>query len=200
MCSSALPRLLCMKPVADAEGGKDLELLLEITMGMDSVPLSKVLDRIVRFVSSAMKADSCFIYTLNGRELILRASRNLHSGVVDQLRIPSGQGITGWVAEHRRSVAIDREAYLDPRFRSFNELPEDRYEAFLSVPIMSRGKLVGVMNVQHRRPYAHSRRDIQLLSVIGVFIGGEIELARMEEEIWKLSKDARARKTVESSR
>jgi signal transduction protein with GAF and PtsI domain len=189
-----------MKPVSDAEAGKDVELLLEITTGMDAAPLSKVLDRIVRFVSSAMKADSCFIYTLNGRELLLRASRNLHAGVVDQLRIPSGQGITGWVAERRRPVAIDREAYLDPRFRSFNELPEDRYEAFLSVPIMSRGKLVGVMNVQHRRPYVHTKRDIQLLSVIGVFIGGEIELARMEEEIWKLSKDARAKKVVETSR
>ena len=189
-----------MKPLPDAEGGKDLELLLEITTGMDSAPLSKVLDRIVRFVSSAMKADSCFIYTLSGRDLLLRASRNLHAGVVDQLRIPSGQGITGWVAEHRRPVAIAREAYVDPRFRSFNELPEDRYEAFLSIPILCRGKLVGVMNVQHRRSYAHTKRDIQLLSVMGVFIGGEIELARMEEEIWKLSKDARARKTVESSR
>jgi signal transduction protein with GAF and PtsI domain len=195
----ALPRLLCMKPVPNAEGDKDLQLLLEIATGMDAVPLSKVLDRIVRFVSSAMKADSCFIYTLSGRELVLRASRNLHAGVVDQLRIPSGQGITGWVAEHRRSVAIDREAYLDTRFRSFNELPEDRYEAFLSLPIMCRGKLVGVMNVQHSHPYAHTRRDIQLLSIIGVFIGAEIELARMEEGIWKLSKDARAGKTVESA-
>ena len=189
-----------MKPAPRAEGEKDLELLLEIATGMDAAPLSKVLDRIVRFVSSAMKADSCFIYTLNGRELVLRASRNLHAGVVDQLRIPSGQGITGWVAEHRRSVAIDQEAYLDPRFRSFSELPEDRYEAFLSVPIMFRGKLVGAMNVQHRRPYEHTKRDIQLLSIIGIFIGGEIELARMEEDIWKLSKDARTRKTHESAR
>jgi signal transduction protein with GAF and PtsI domain len=189
-----------MKLVPDAEAGKDVELLLEITTGMDAAPLSKVLDRIVRFVSSAMKADSCFIYTLNGRELVLRASRNLHAGVVDQLRIPAGQGITGWVAEHRRSVAIDRGAYLDSRFRSFNELPEDRYEAFLSVPVMCRGKLVGVMNVQHRQPYVHTKRDIRLLSIIGVFIGAEIELARMEEEIWKLSKDARTRKTVESAR
>ena len=39
----------------------------------------------------------------------------------------------------------------------FNELPEDRYEAFLSVPVLSRGKLVGVINVQHRQPHHHSR-------------------------------------------
>ena len=35
-------------------------------------------------------------------------------------------------------------------FRLFNELPEDRFEAFLSVPLVSGGRLVGVVNVQNR--------------------------------------------------
>ena len=44
-----------------------------------------------------------------------------------------GQGITGWVGEHKKPVAITRKAYMDPRFESFSELPEDRFEAFLSM-------------------------------------------------------------------
>lgn len=189
-----------MKPAPKAGGYDDVDLLHEIGMGIYAAPLSKVLDRIVRFISSIMKCDSCFIYALDERELVLRASRNLHAGVVDQLRIPLGQGITGWVAEHRRPVAIAREAFLDSRFRSVSELPEDRYEAFLSVPVMCRGKLVGVINVQHRHSYEHGRRDIQLLSTIGLLIGAEIELARMEEEIWKLSKEVRTLKTAEGAK
>ena len=93
-----------------------------------------------------------------------------------------GQGITGWVAEHRQPVAVSQHAFQDPRFQVFNELPEDRYEAFLSVPVQSRGKLVGVINVQHRTPHQHGEREIQLISTVGFLVGAEIEMARLETE------------------
>ncbi len=189
-----------MKTIPEAVGSIDIDFLHEIGMGISAAPLSKVLERIVRFVTAVMKCDSCFVYILNDRELVLRASKNLHAEVVDRLTIRFGQGITGWVAEHKKPVAIARKAYLDPRFQSFNELPEDQYEAFLSVPVMCRSKLVGVINVQHRQPHAHSRRDVHLISTIGFLVGAEIELARMEEEIWKLSKEVRMLKSSQSAK
>ena len=54
--------------------------------------------------------------------------------LVDHLKLRVGQGLTGWVAEHRQPVAVGCHAFEDPRFQVFNELPEDNYEAFLSVP------------------------------------------------------------------
>jgi signal transduction protein with GAF and PtsI domain len=125
--------------------------------------------------------------------LILRASKNPHSDILDHLKIRVGQGITGWVAQHKETVAIAKQAYKDPRFKSFNELPEDRYESFLSVPMICRSKLIGVLNVQHRHPYIHSRRDIQLISTIGFIVAAEIEMARLESENWKLTRDLQAR-------
>jgi signal transduction protein with GAF and PtsI domain len=185
-----------MKAHSEQDGSLDIEFLHEIGTGISAAPLSKVLDRIVRFVTAVMKCDSCFVYILNDKDLVLRASKNLHTEVVDRLTIRFGQGITGWVAEHKKPVAITRKAYQDPRFQSFNELPEDQFEAFLSVPVMCRSKLVGVINVQHRQPHDHSRRDVQLISTIGFLVGAEIELARMEEQIWKLSKEVRALKST----
>ena len=84
------------------------------------------------------------------------------------------------MAEHRQPVAVGRDAFKDPRFQTFNELPEDRYEAFLSVPVLSRGKLVGVINLQHRQPHIPAGEDIQLISTIGFLVGAEIEMARLE--------------------
>src|SRR5581483_5956686 len=139
----------------------------------------QALDRVLDFAVEVVKCDSCFIYVLEGDDLVLRASKNPHQELVDRLKLRLGQGITGWVAEHREPVAVFREAYKDPRFRYFTELPEDRYEAFLSVPLLSRGRLVGVMNLQHREPLIHSSRDIRLLSTIGVLAGAEIEVARL---------------------
>ena len=62
----------------------------------------------------------------------------------------------------------------------FNDLPEDHFEAFLSVPILCRGKLVGVINVQHRKPHDHTQRQVRLISMIGFLVGAEIEMARLE--------------------
>ena len=138
--------------------------------------------RVVDFAIALVKCDSCFIYVLEGNELILRASKNPHEEIVGRLKLRLGQGITGWVAEHREPVAVHQNASQDSRFQFFNELPEDRYEAFLSVPIMSRGGLVGVINLQHRQPHVYNKRQIRLISTIGFLVGAEIEMARLESE------------------
>ncbi len=179
---------------------RDIEVLHEIGERIAAAdPLSTVLKLVVEFVSAVVKCDSCFIYVLDGAELTLRASQNPHDEVVDRLKIRMGQGITGWVAENRRPVAIGENASLDPRFQAFHELPEDRYEAFLSVPILCRDKLVGVINVQHREPREHTRREVHLISTIGFLVGPEIELARLEAESTKSSELAEARRTVEAA-
>ena len=82
----------------------------------------EVLNHVVEFAAALVKCDSCLIYILEGDELVLRASKNPHSDVVDRLKLRVGQGITGWVAEHREPVAIPEEASQDPRFQFFNEL------------------------------------------------------------------------------
>ncbi|HEX4075006.1 MAG TPA: GAF and ANTAR domain-containing protein [Candidatus Acidoferrales bacterium] len=163
-------------------------------------PLHTVLKLVVEFVSSVVKCDSCFVYVIEENELILRASQNPHAEVVGRLKIRMGRGITGWVAEHKKPVAIAREAALDRRFQSFHELPEDRFEAFLSVPILCRDKLVGVINVQHREPHSHTQREIQLISTIGFLVGPEIELVRLEAESSRSSELSEALEIVERAK
>ncbi len=160
----------------------------------------QALDRVLDFAVEVVKCDSCFIYVLEGNDLVLRASKNPHQELLDSLKLRLGQGITGWVAEHREPVAVFREAYKDPRFKYFNELPEDKYEAFLSVPLLSRGRLVGVMNLQHREPHVYSPRDIRLLSTIGYLAGAEIEMVRLETENSDLSQRLETRKLVERAK
>jgi uroporphyrinogen-III synthase len=160
----------------------------------------QALDRVLDFAVELVKCDSCFIYVLAGEDLVLSASQNPHQEILDRLKLRVGQGITGWVAEHREPVSISREAFKDPRFRRFNELPEDRYEAFLSVPLFARGRLVGVMNLQHREPHVYSPRDIRLLCTVGSLAGAEIEMARLDIENSDLSQRLETRKLVERAK
>jgi uroporphyrinogen-III synthase len=181
--------------------GSDIEVLHEIGSRIAAAdPLHAVLAHVVEFVSTVVQSDSIFIYVLEDDALVLRSSKTPHPDVVDRLKLRLGQGITGWVAEHRQPVAVGSHAFEDPRFQTFNELPEDRYEAFLSVPVMSRGKLVGVINLQHRQPQEYSRKDIQLISMIGFLVGAEIEMARLEEENSLLSERLETRKILDRAK
>lgn len=163
-------------------------------------PLDEVLRQVVALVTGVVKCDSCFVYALEGDALVLRASLTPHSDVVGRLQLRVGEGITGWVAEHMQPVAVPENAFQDPRFQRFNELPEDRYEAFLSVPVLCRGRLVGVINVQHRSRHVHTPREIRLISTLGFLVGAEIELARLESESSRLSEKLAFRKLLERAK
>jgi uroporphyrinogen-III synthase len=179
----------------------EIEFLQEIGSRFAAADsLHSVLNRVVHFVSTVVQCDSCFVYVLEGDELVLRASKNPHADVVDRLRLRVGQGITGWVAEHRQPVAMADHAFEDPRFQVFNELPEDRYEAFLSVPVLCRGRLVAVINLQHRHPHEHSWSEIQLVATVGFLVGAEIELARLQSENSELSERLETRKVVDRAK
>src|ERR687895_2543 len=65
-------------------------------------------------------------------------------------RMRPGEGITGTAAAERRPVMLPAQAHLDPRFKTFTNLPEDEYESILAVPILARERLEGALNVRTR--------------------------------------------------
>jgi len=178
-----------------------VDVLHEITVRLNAADgFHEVLSRVVDFATALVKCDSCLLYVLEGDELVLRASKNPHPEVLDRLKLRVGEGITGWVAERREPVAIPEKAAQDPRFQLFHELPEDSYEAFLSVPLMCRGRVVGVINLQHKQHHVYRRREINLISTIGYLVGAEIEMARLENVNSTLAEQLQTRKIVERAK
>ena len=150
--------MYCMDSFISVEDSH-VDVLHEISVRLSTADgFHDVLNRVVEFATALVKCDSCLIYVLDEDELVLRASKNPHPEIVDGLKLRVGQGITGWVAEHREPVAIPEKAAQDPRFQFFHELPEDSYEAFLSVPVMCRGRVVGVINLQHKQHHVYRDR------------------------------------------
>ena len=130
-----------------------------------------VLNEVVGMVRDFLECDSCLIYLVDEGELVLHASSDANLRNITKVRLRLSEGLTGWVARERRLLAISREAYNDPRFKFFKDLPQDNFEAFLSVPIISQNKTVGVINVQDRNSRIHSGNDMEMLSTIGEQIG-----------------------------
>ncbi|HWP84747.1 MAG TPA: GAF domain-containing protein [Terriglobia bacterium] len=159
---------------------RQLHVLQKISRLMArKLSLVEVLQAIVGIVMEATEADACLIYLHEGDDLVLCASNTPHPAQIGKLRLKMGEGLTGWVAKERRMVSIGQQAYNDPRFRFFHDLPEDTFEAFLSVPVISRDEVVGVINVQHRKPRRHLGGEMEMLRTVGEQVGCIIVLARI---------------------
>ncbi|OLD39076.1 MAG: hypothetical protein AUI21_06525, partial [Nitrospirae bacterium 13_1_40CM_2_62_10] len=183
---SKRPRSIQQLEQALREKTREAGVLHRISESISStLDLEAVLRHIVEVVVEVTKAEACLLYLLSEsrEELILRASKNPHPKLIGRITIGLGEGITGWVARERTRVVIPSNASDDPRFKFFHNLPEDRYQAFVSVPIMAKKEVVGVINVQHKRPRRYRPDELTLLSTIANQVGGAIENARLYEEM-----------------
>jgi signal transduction protein with GAF and PtsI domain len=171
--------------------------------------LDEMLGEVVGLAVQSSACDACLVYLIerDTNEVVLRASQVPHAGALDTLRMKVGEGVTGWVAEHKSVVALSSNAGSDARFKRFQGLIEDTYEAFLSVPMVSDGDLIGVVNVHHRKEHEHAPEEIAALVFIGEQLGMAIsksllqeENARLVEEAGEMRRELETRKLVERAK
>jgi two-component sensor histidine kinase len=122
-----------------------------------------------------------YLYDASANELVLRATHGTH---VEELtrtpRMRPGEGITGVAALEREPVMIPSAAHLDPRFKSFPNLPEDEYESILAVPILARdGELEGAMNVRTIEAREFGEDELELIVAIAAQVAQSIEHAQL---------------------
>jgi uroporphyrinogen-III synthase len=174
-----------------------------------NLSMDEMLGEVVGLTVQASDCDACLVYLIDhsSDEIVLRASQVPHANDLGNLRIKIGEGITGWVAEHKSVVALPSNAAGDARFKRFQTLVEDTYQAFLSVPIVSGGELIGVINVHHRSPHDHSSEEISTLIFIGEQLGVTIskslleeENARLLEETQEMKRELETRKLMERAK
>ncbi len=188
----------------------DVSVLRRVSRVVSSeISLDEMLGEIVGLATQASGCDACLVYLLDSaaNEFVLRASLVPHAADLGQLRVRMGEGVTGWVAENQLPVALSEHASEDPRFKIFASLIEDTYDALISVPLLNKGRAIGVINVHHREKHAHTEEEISILSFIGEQVGGAIarsvleeENARLAEETAEMKRQLETRKTVERAK
>lgn len=164
--------------------------------------VDEMLGEVVGLAVQATGCDACLVYLIDHptEELVLRASQVPHAGALGSLRIPIGEGVTGWVAAHQSVVALSSDAAEDPRFKRFQELVEDTYQAFLSAPLVSKGEAIGVVNVHHRDQHRHTPNEVATLVFIGEQLGVALASSLLEEEKARLLEETEEMKRVLETR
>ncbi len=92
--------------------------------------------------------------------------------------IPIGSGITGWCALHRRPLRVNN-VLQDSRY--IEGSPNTRSE--LAIPLLYRGELLGVLNVESELVSAYAENDEELLGTLGGSLAAIIANARLLEQI-----------------
>jgi two-component system sensor histidine kinase/response regulator len=175
----------------DLQGrSSDLTFLHRVSRIVTSeLSLDEMLGQIVGLTAQSTRCDACLIYLVESAtgDFVLRASQVPRAQDLDDVRVRPGEGVTGWVAEHQSVVALGSNASADPRFKSFSTLVEDTYQAFLSVPLVNKGRTIGVINVHHRESHNHSEQEISSITFIGEQMGSAIAKSLLEEENARLA-------------
>jgi two-component sensor histidine kinase/putative methionine-R-sulfoxide reductase with GAF domain len=165
---------------------RHLRLLTETIAAVNSsLNLEEVLDLVAKKVADALNGDACFVYLYDARvdELVLRATYGTRvAEMTKRPRMRLGEGITGSAAAERAPVMIAAHAELDPRFKAFPNLPEDRFQSILAVPILARDQMEGALNVRTVEPREFSDAEIELLLAIAAQVAQSIQHARLYEE------------------
>ncbi len=144
--------------------------------------MDELLECVVTRSAELLRADDCSLFEVDpdaGR-LVLRASGAMLSATIGSQTYELGEGLTGWVAQHRKAARVT-DVRADPRWRGlFPELPREEIEAFLAVPVFQRGELWGVLRVVRRKPAnsllsnEFTDRDEKLLSTLARQVGAAL--------------------------
>ncbi len=174
-----------VRDLVDAD--RELALLRELIQAASKGPgVEPLAAAAARMITAATASDVCFVHVLDDtdRSLTLAGATPPFDAAVGEIRLPLGQGISGWVASHREPVVITENKESDPRYRPFESLRGRDFTSMVSVPMETDpGGLVGVLNVHTVDRREFTARDVELLVVIGRLIAGALHQARLHRQL-----------------
>jgi signal transduction histidine kinase len=174
-----------VRDIVDAD--RELALLRELIQAASSGPgVEPLAEAAARMITAATGTDVCFVHVLDDaeRSLTLTGATPPFDAEVGKIRLPLGQGVSGWVASHREPVVIVQDKESDPRYLPFESLRGSDFTSMVSVPMETDpGGLVGVLNVHTVARREFTGRDVELLLVIGRLIAGAMHQARLHRQL-----------------
>lgn len=155
-----------------------LDFLLEISAATSETltDLEGLLANVAEIIRKVIPYElfAILLYSEKHRELRIRYAIGHREEVVKRLVIQLGEGLTGTAAATRQPV-MSGDVKQDPRY--LNAVDAVRSE--LAVPMVTRKRLVGVIDIQSTRPDAYTEYDRALLRLIAARVGSTIENARL---------------------
>ena len=157
-----------------------LKRLREI-MAEETAPQVR-LDHLVSSIAANMVADVCSIYVRRADDVLeLFATQGLNPAAVHATRLDMSEGVVGWVARHRRPLKLDN-AKTHEAFSYRAETGEDPLHAFLGVPIIRSGQVIGVLVIQNIAKRDFSEEETEVAQTVATVLAEIVSTGQLLEE------------------
>jgi signal transduction histidine kinase len=152
--------------------------LVEISRNLAStLDLNELLNRIVHVATdlSQSEAASILLFDEQKNQLFFQAATNLDEPQMRGLIVPIENSIAGWIVKHREPLII-LDAQKDERhFNEIQKITKFKTESLLGVPLITKDKVIGVLEALNKRAGHFNPLDQELLIALGAQAAVAIE-------------------------
>ncbi len=163
--------------------------------------LEDILKLIVNLTANVMKAKICSLWLMDKErgELKIRATQAMSKEYLKERTLKVGEGIVGLVAREKRPVVI-LDVSRDPGYKEKTLAKKEGLVSMLSVPMMVKNEVIGVVNCYTTAKYKFTENDIALLSTVGNQAAVAIENTELLVKTRIAQEELEARKRIEKAK
>ncbi|MCR4398131.1 MAG: GAF domain-containing protein [Firmicutes bacterium] len=167
---------------------KDLSALYEVAAALSStLDMDRVLNATFDMVGTLLGVERCSLMLLeaNSEDLVMKAARGADPELINRVRFRVGEGLAGWAAREGRAVIVS-DVSKEPRFKE-SIFQGPKIVSMACVPLISEGRVVGVLTVASSVPRQFTEDDTKMLYIIGSRAAVAIENAKLHEATRRLA-------------
>ncbi len=179
-----------------------LSTLTKISKAITSdLYLEDIFKLIVNLTAGVMRAKICSLWLLDEetRELKIRATQAMSQEYLKERALKVGEGIVGLVAEDNKAIVIP-DVSKDERYKEKDLAGKEGLVSMLSVPMMVKDRLIGVINVYTVESYKFTKSDIDLVSAVANQAAVAIENTELMVKTKVIQEELEARKKIEKAK
>ncbi|HES59507.1 MAG TPA: GAF domain-containing protein, partial [Caldithrix sp.] len=180
--SVAIERDRLIKSVAKRNQEMESLQLIGSALSSSIFDIEKLLNYTMDMIQAAISVEAGYLLLSDNGRFKFAASFNLDMKVLQNLNIKRGEGISGYVADSGMIVMTEK-VQQHPHYSSLiDDSIGIRTKSILSVPMISQGRVVGVIGLINKKDSAFTIDDKQLLQSIAGSVSIALENARLYEE------------------
>ena len=181
---------------------KDIETLGKVSSTIVSeMYLEDILKIIVAMTAEVMGSKVCSLMLLNekGDELKLAATQSLSKEYINKPNVKVGQSISGKAVSDKKPIMVI-DVKKDKNYMFPETAKKETLCSMLAVPLMVKGKAIGVLNCYTSKRHKFTSREIKLVSAVGNQAAIAIQNRKLAEEKESLTTKLEERKFVERAK
>lgn len=188
--------------IEHASSKQIIEALAKISRAVTSdLYLEDILKLIVTVTAEVMGSKICSLMLLNStsKELEIKATQSVSKNYNKKPNIKIGEGIAGIVAKHGKPMAV-LDVRKDGRYINREIAEKEKLCSLLSVPLIFKGSIIGVLNCYTANPHRFSKDEINVLMSIANQAAIVIENFRLVIESKVIKEELEGRKAIERAK